>query len=136
MTTYQKSVTTSHEGKVTILWNQQVQTSRNISNNKPDIIIRDDKQETRMSIDVAILGFRNVIKKEAKKVLKHKDLIIDIQGLWNVTATVIPVIIEATGTISESLRQYLSNVPGRHKITDLQNTAILGTGHILQEVQM
>jgi hypothetical protein len=35
-------VHTSQEGKVTILWNQQVQTDRIIPNNKPDIITRDN----------------------------------------------------------------------------------------------
>jgi predicted amino acid dehydrogenase len=30
---------------------------------------------------------------------------------------VIPVIIGATGTISKSLKRYLSNVPGKHDIT-------------------
>jgi hypothetical protein len=34
-----KSVETNQGGKVTILWNQQVQTDRTIPNNKPDIII-------------------------------------------------------------------------------------------------
>ena len=34
-----KSVVTNQGGKVTILWNQQVQTDRTIPNNKPDIII-------------------------------------------------------------------------------------------------
>jgi hypothetical protein len=32
-----------------------------------------------MLIDVAIPGDRNVIKKEAEKILKYKDLIIEIQ---------------------------------------------------------
>ena len=32
--------------------------------------------------------------------------------MWNEKAKVIPVIIGATGTISKSLRQYLSNIPG------------------------
>ena len=36
------SVVTNQGGKVAILWNQQVQTDRTISNNKPDIIIRDN----------------------------------------------------------------------------------------------
>ena len=32
-------------------------------------------------------------------------------------------------TISESLRQYLSNVPGKHEIKKQQKTAILDTAH-------
>ena len=93
------SVETSQEGTVTILWNQQVQTDRTIFNNKPDIIIRDNEKGTCMLIDVAISGDRNVIKKAAEKILKYKDLKIEIQRMWNVKTMVIPVIIGATGTI-------------------------------------
>jgi hypothetical protein len=63
-----------------------------------------------------------VIKKEAVKVLKYKDLIIEIQCMWNVKAEVIPIIIGATGTISKSFRQYLSNISGKHEIKELQIT--------------
>ena len=86
-----------------------------------------------MLIDVAVPWERNVMKKEAKKILKYKDLI-EIQHMWNVEAKVIPIIIGVTGTISESLRQYLSNIPGKHEIKELQKTAILGTAHILWKV--
>ena len=60
-----------------------------------------------MLIDVAVPGDRNVIKKEAEKILKYKDLNIEIQLMWNVKAKVLSVITEATGTISKSHRQYL-----------------------------
>jgi len=63
-----KSVETIQGGKVTILWNQQVQTNRTIRNKKPDIIIRDNEKGTCILIDVAISGDRNVIKKEAEKI--------------------------------------------------------------------
>jgi hypothetical protein len=89
-----------------------------------------------MLIDVPIPGGRNVIKKEAEKILKYKDLIIEIQRVWNVKTQVMPVIIGATGTISKSFRKYLSSVPGKHDIKELQKTAVLGTAHILQEVLM
>jgi len=100
-----KSVETSQGGKVTILWNQQVQTDRTVPNNKPDIIIRDNERGTCMLIDVAISGDRNVIKKEAEKILKYKDLTIEIQRMWNVKTKVIPVIIGATWTISKPFRK-------------------------------
>jgi hypothetical protein len=44
-----------------------------------------------------------VIKKDAEKILKYKDLIIEIQRMWNVKTKVTPVIIGATGTISKPL---------------------------------
>ena len=76
---------------------------RTILNNKPDNTIRDNKKGTRLLTDVAIPGDRNVIKKEAEKILKCKD-IIEIQRMWNVKGKVIPVIVRATGTNSQSFR--------------------------------
>jgi hypothetical protein len=76
-----------------------VQTDRTVHNKKPDIIIRDNEKRKYMFTDVAISGDRNVIKKEAEKILKCKDLIIEIQRMWNVRTNVIPIIIGATGTI-------------------------------------
>ena len=73
--TVPKSVETSLDGKVTILWKQQVRTDRTIPNNKLDIIIRDNKQGKCMLLDVANPRDRNVVKKEAEKILNCKDLI-------------------------------------------------------------
>ena len=54
--------------------------------------------------------------------------------MWNVKSRVIPVIIGATGTISKSLRIYMSNIPGNHAVRELQKTATLGSAHILRKV--
>ena len=62
-----KSVETSQGGKITILWNQQIQTDRTVPNNKADIIIRDNEKGTCMLIEVAISGDRNVIKKRTRQ---------------------------------------------------------------------
>ena len=77
-----------------------------------------------------------MIKKEAVKILIYKYLITEIQRVWNVKTKVIPVIRGATGTVLKSLGRYLSNVPGKHEIKELQQTAILCTAHILGEVLM
>jgi hypothetical protein len=58
-----------------------VQTDRTIPNNKPDIIIRDNKKYTCMLTDVAICGDRSMIKKEAEKTLIYKDLVIEIHRM-------------------------------------------------------
>jgi len=56
--------------------------------------------------------------------------------MWNVKTKVIPVIIGANGTISKSFRKYVSNIPGKHEVKELQKTATLGTAHILRKVLM
>jgi len=74
--------------------------------------------------------------------IKHKIIIIiiiiiiEIQRMWNVKTKEIPAIIGATGTISNSFRKYVSNTPGKYEIKELQNTAIMGTAHILRKVLM
>jgi hypothetical protein len=76
----------------------------------------------------------NVIRKEAEKILKYKDLTTEIQRMWNEKTKVIPAIIGTTGTISKSFRKYVSNIPGKHEVKELQKTAILVTAHILRKV--
>ena len=75
-----------------------------------------------MLMDGGIYGDRNVVKEDAEKILKYKDLTIEIQRMLNVK------------TISKSFRKYVSNVPGNHDVKELQKTAILGTAHILRKV--
>ena len=87
-----------------------------------------------MLIDVAISGDRNVIKKGAEKILKYKDLTIEIQRMWNVKTKVTPVIIGATGTISKTFRKYVSNIPRKHEVKELQKAAILVIAHIRRKV--
>ena len=59
-----------------------------------------------------------MIKKEAEKILKYKDLTIGIERMRNVKTKVIPLIIGATGTISKSFRKYMSNIPGKHEVKE------------------
>ena len=85
-------------------------------------------------MDVAIPADRNV-QKEAQKKLKYKNLCIEIQRMWNLKCTIIPVIIGATGIVTRSLRKKnLEAVPGKHSIDSLQKTAILGTSHTIRKV--
>jgi hypothetical protein len=63
-------------------------------------------------------------------------IIIIIIIIRNVKPRVIPATIGATGTISKSLRKYVSTIPGNHEVKELHKTAILGTAHILRKVLM
>jgi hypothetical protein len=80
-------------------------------------------------IDVAIPADRNVVQKEAKKKLKYNSLCIEIQRLWNLKCTIIPIITGATGIVKRSLRKDLGAVPGNNLIDSLKKTAILEIPH-------
>jgi len=86
--------------------------------------------------DVAISVDRNVKEEEAEKILKYKDLIRETQCMWHVKAKVIPVLKGATGNISESFRPYLSNIPGKHEIKELQNNHIEYCTHTTESVNV
>jgi hypothetical protein len=58
--------------------------------------------------------------------LNYKDLIIEIQRMWRVKGKVIPEIKRATGTISKSLGPYLSDIPRKHEIKELQKNSRIG----------
>ena len=122
------------EGDVTVLWNKAVHTNREVTANRPDIIIKNKKEETCILIDVAIPADKNIVQKEAEKKLKYKSLCIEIQRTWNLKCTIVPVITGATGIVARSLRENLETIPGKHSIDSLQKTAILGTSHIIRKV--
>jgi len=83
---------------------------------------------------VAIPADRNVVQKEAEKKLNYKSLCIEIQRMWNLKCTIIPVLTGATAVVTRSLRKNLVAVPGKRWIDSLQKTAILGTSHIIRKV--
>jgi len=66
-----------------------------------------------MLVDATNSEDRKVTKKETEKILKYKNLITEIQLVWNVKAKVMPAIIRATGRISKSLAQHLNKHTGR-----------------------
>jgi hypothetical protein len=68
---------------VTMFWDQGIHTEREVTANRPDIIIKNKNEKTWILIDVAKPVERNVTQKEAEKKLKCKSLYIEIQQMWN-----------------------------------------------------
>jgi hypothetical protein len=66
-----------------------------------------------------------------EKILEYTDLKTELQRVGNAKAKVTPIITGVNRTISKSHRKYLNNIPGKHEIKELQNSALFGTAHIL-----
>ena len=61
----------------TILWDSII-TDRRISANRPDVVIHDRKSKTCLLIDVSVPDDKNIALKEAEKIIKYKNLEIEI----------------------------------------------------------
>jgi len=83
--------------------NQDVHTDREVTANRPDIKFKNKKEKTCTLIDVAIPADRNIVQKETEKKLKCKSLCIEMQRMWNLKCTIVPVIIGATGIVTRNL---------------------------------
>jgi hypothetical protein len=68
---------------------------------------------------VAIPADRNFVQKKAENKLKYKSLGIEIQQMWSLKSTIIPVMIGVTGIVTKSLRKNLESIPGKHSIGSL-----------------
>ena len=119
--------------QVTIMWDFAIQTDRTIKANRPDIVVRDKKLKTVLIIDVAIPTDRNTSVKTFEKLAKYKDLDIEIAKSWNYKTKTIPVVIGALGVINKTTEKYLSDIPGKSCIKELQKTTLLGTSRILRK---
>jgi hypothetical protein len=72
--------------------------------NTPNIIMKNRNERICTLIDVSVPSDRNVTHKEAEDNLKYKNLCIEIQRMWNMKGSVIPVVTGATGTVTRGLR--------------------------------
>ena len=117
-----------------ILWDFNVQTDRYIEHRRPDIILIDKESRECSVIDVAIPGDHNIDNKEVEKITKYSDIIIEIQKMWNVKATCIPIVVGALGSVPKKLTYFLDQLKIKYDIGTIQKTAILGSAHILRKV--
>ena len=117
-----------------ILWDFDIRTANIISARRPDIVIVDYNQRTGIIVDVAIPADVNIVSKEKEKIMKYQQLRIELEKLWNVKFTIVPVVIGALGSFTPNLQQYLNQLPGKHPINPLTKAALLGSAHILRKV--
>uniref|UniRef100_H3A107 Reverse transcriptase domain-containing protein n=1 Tax=Latimeria chalumnae TaxID=7897 RepID=H3A107_LATCH len=93
--------------EVTILWDMHVHTDRLLSANNPDIIVKDKKKKICILIDVTVPSDINIAAKEIEKLIKCKDLQMEIQRMWGMHITIIPVVDCATGLIKKGMNEWV-----------------------------
>ena len=117
----------------TILWDYSIQTDRTIKANRPDIVIKDKTENKCLLLDVSIPSDRNTSPKIFEKLSKYKDLDIELTKSWKMKTRTIPIVIGALGVVPKSTLKYISEIPGKLAIEEIQKITLLGTSNILRK---
>ena len=120
--------------KCKILWDFAIQTDKEMEHRRPDVIVSDKEKRECKIIDLAVSGDQNIKVKELKKIAKYQDLRSQVQKLWDVKATVIPIVVGALGTVNEELENHLKNIGVPIITSCLQKAALLETALVLRRV--
>ena len=110
-----------------------IQTDREIKANRPDIVMKDKQEKSCLLIDMSIPCEKNTSVKVTEKLPKYKDLDIEIERMWRMKASTMPVVIGAVGLIKKGLDKYTKQIPGNIKIREPQKIALLETSRILRK---
>ena len=111
-----------------------IQTDRAITANRPDIVIKNKRENKCTLIDVAIPSDKNTSIKVSEKLSKCKDLEVEIACMWQMRTVVIPIVVGALRVIKKGTEKHLREIPGNHNLQEIQKTVFLGTAHILRNV--
>ena len=118
---------------IKVLWDSYILTDKKVPHNRPDIIIHDTNLREALLIDVAIPVCMNIVKKEAEKITKYRDLEIEIQKCWNLKKVrTVPVVMGALGSVTKGITGYLESISENINFDIIQRTALIGTAHILR----
>ena len=130
---YEHKPNTVVEGKdVVVLWDMPIHTDKEITANRPDIVIRDKSENKCFFIDMSVPSERNVGHKETEKLSKYKDLEIEVAKMWRMKPTIVPVIVGALGLVRKRMKEHASKIPGQISIEEIQKIVLLGTSHIMR----
>ena len=115
-----------------VLWDFSIQTDKQLLANQPDIVVVDKERKRAVVIDVAIPADANIRKKEHEKVDKYQGLREQLERMWKVKASVVPVVVGALGAVTPKLGEWLQQIPGTTSEASVQKSAVLGTAKILR----
>ena len=115
-----------------ILLDMPIHTNKEVTANRPEIVIKDRKEKKCICIDMSVPSERNVASKETEKLSEYKDLEIEVTRMWQMKTTVISVIIGALGLDTKRMNELVSKILGKISIEDIQKIVFLGTSHILR----
>ena len=126
--------TVTEKDSVTILWDMPIHTDTTIAADRPGIVLKSKKDKTYLLIDMTIPLDSNTSVKTTEKLDKYKDLEIEVERMWGLKTTTVPVVMGALVNIKKDMENYTNKIPDNINIHELQKITLLSTAHLLRRV--
>ena len=119
-----------------LLWDFDIQTDNLILARRPDLIIinKMKKKKTCKIVDFAVPADHRIKLKECEKRDKYLDIAKELNKLWNMEVTIIPIVISAFGTVTKGLLKGLEDLEVGGRVETIQTTVLWKTARILRRV--
>ena len=83
------------------------------------IVLKNKKDKTCLLIDMTAPLDTNTSVKTTEKLTKYKDLEMEVEQMWGLKTTTVPVAMGALGTIKKDMENYSNKIPGNINIHEL-----------------
>ena len=123
---------------IELWWDMHVHTVPQVKNNKPDIVLWDKLKKTCHIIDVCVPLDQNVHVQEKTKIDTYTPLSVNLRRLYSdYTYDIVPIVMGATGLITDSLLKYLSTILEHPKTVHsvaamMQRKVLIGSMRVLK----
>ena len=116
-----------------MLWDFAIHTDKEIEHWKPDIVVIDKGKRECKIINIAVPGDQNIKLKEIEKITKYQNLRLQVLKLWDVKATITPIVAGVLGIVSEELENNLKTI-GIPTVLSSLKKELQGTTFILRRL--
>ena len=99
-------VVENNESKV--LWDFTIQTDKEITAVRPDMVFINKKDKIALLIDIAVSRDDNIVDKRIEKVEKYQNLAIVLKALWQLKEiAIVPIVFGCTGVVDKMFSKYI-----------------------------
>ena len=114
-----------------------IQTDKEITAIRPDIVFMNKKDKTALLIDIAVPRGHNIVDKRIEKVEKYQNLAIELKALWQLKEiAIVPIVVGCTGVVDKTFAKYIEKIPGKINIFEIQKITLLGTCYAVRRFLM
>ena len=83
------------------------------------------KERTCKLIDFTFPMDINISVKEFEKLLKYKDLQIEVERMWQLKSSIIPIVVGALRLVKKGTGKHLEKIPGKKNLEKIKKKIVL-----------